>query len=124
VRSAWVDPAQPKLVLREVDYIIGRAAESDARVVTLGQLLFFSTETGDAWLLDPEDHLALCLARDGGRLPVQIVETATRFAIEWNASYTLENDAFIVTDGSGVRVIVGYPITDLRSAERRATCQI
>ena len=124
MRSTRVDPAQPNLLLREVDYIVGRAAESDARVVTLGQLVFFSTETGDAWLLDPEDHLALCLAQSGSRLPAQIVETATRFAIEWHASYRFEDDAFIVTDGSGVRAILGYPMVDLRAAERRAIRQI
>src|SRR5437763_16370169 len=95
-RYARLNAAQPNLVLREVDYIVGRAAESDARVVTLGQLVFFSTETGDAWLLDPEDHLALCLATGGSRLAVQIVETATRFAIEWRASYSFEGDAFVV----------------------------
>ena len=86
--------------------------------------MFFSTETGDAWLLDPEDHLAVRLAEDGSRLPVQIVETATRYAIEWNASYTFEDDAFIVTHRSGVRVILGYPIADLLTAERRALRQI
>ncbi len=58
VRYARVDPAQPNLVPREVDYIVAQAAASDAQVVTLGQLLVFSTQTGDAWLLDPEDHLA------------------------------------------------------------------
>ncbi len=124
VRYARLNAAQPNLVLREVDYIVARAAESDARVVTLGQLVFFSTETGDAWLLDPEDRLALCLAKDGRRLPVQIVETATRFAIEWNASYKFENDAFIVTEGFSVRAILGYPIDDLQAAERRAARQI
>jgi hypothetical protein len=124
VRYARLNAAQPNLVLREVDYIVARAAESDARVVTLGQLVFFSTETGDAWLLDPEDRLALCLAQDGSRLPVQIVETATRFAIKWNASYKFEDDAFIVTEGSGVRAILGYPIADLLAAERRAARQI
>ncbi|MBV9326411.1 MAG: hypothetical protein JO352_21815 [Chloroflexi bacterium] len=111
-------------MLREVDYIVARAAESDARVVTLGQLVFFSIQTGDAWLLDPEDHLALRLATDGGRLPVQIVETATRFAIEWNASYRFEDDAFVVDDASGMRAIIGYPVTDLRLAERRVLRQI
>jgi hypothetical protein len=122
---AWVNPrTEPKLVLREVDYVVARAAESDARVVTLGQLVFFSTQTGDAWLLDPEDRLALRLANSGDRLPVQIVETATRFAIEWNASYTFEDDAFIVTDASGARAILGYPIADLLAAERRAIRQI
>ena len=124
VRSTRVNAAQPNLVLREVDYIVARAAESDGRVVTLGQLVFFSTETGDAWLLDPEDHLALCLAKDGSRLPIQIVETATRFAIEWNAAYTFEGDAFIVTEGTRVRAILGYPIADLLVAERRAASQI
>jgi hypothetical protein len=121
---AWVDTTEPKLVLREVDYVVARAAESDARVVTLGQLVFFSTQTGDAWLLDPEDRLALRLANRGDRLPVHIVETATRFAIEWNASYTFEDDAFIVTDASGARAILGYPIADLLAAERRAIRQI
>jgi len=39
----------------EANYIIGRAKNNDARVVVLGPLVFFSTETGDAWMLDPED---------------------------------------------------------------------
>jgi hypothetical protein len=123
-RYARLNPAQPNLVLREVDYIVARAAESDARVLTLGQLVFFSTQTGDAWLLDPEDHLALRLATDAGRLPVQIVETATRYAIQWNATYSFEDDAFVVADASGMRAIIGYPVADLRVAERRALRQI
>jgi hypothetical protein len=124
VRSSQVDPAQPNLVLREVDYIVARAAELDSRVVTLGQLVFFSTQTGDAWMLDPEDGLALCLARDGGRVAVQIVETATRFAIEWTATYRVEDDAFVVTEGLRQRIILGYPIPDLVQAERRALRQV
>ena len=40
-------------IRREVDYIVRRAAERDVRIVTLGSLVFFSTESGDAWLLDP-----------------------------------------------------------------------
>jgi len=111
-------------VWREVDYIVARAGESDARVVTLGQLVFFSTQTGDAWLLDPEDNLALRLATDGGRLPAQIVETTTRLAIQWNASYRFEDDAFVVDDASGMRAIIGYPVAELRMAERRALRQI
>src|SRR6266446_405213 len=37
----------------EVRYIQRRAADHDGRIVTVGQLVLFSTETGDAWLLDP-----------------------------------------------------------------------
>jgi hypothetical protein len=36
----------------EVRYIIRRAADHDGRVVTIGQLTLFSSETGDAWLID------------------------------------------------------------------------
>jgi hypothetical protein len=36
----------------EVRYIQRRAADYDSRIVTIGQLILFSTKTGDAWLLD------------------------------------------------------------------------
>jgi hypothetical protein len=49
----------------EVRYIQCRAAEHDGRFVTVGSLALFSTDAGDALLLDPEDHLAARLARDG-----------------------------------------------------------
>ena len=49
----------------EVRYIQRRAADHDGRIVTIGQLVLFSTDTGDAWLLDPSDQLAARLARDG-----------------------------------------------------------
>src|SRR5580704_14270523 len=39
----------------EIRYIQDKAAEHDLRMVTIGQLILFSTETGDAWLLDVTD---------------------------------------------------------------------
>ena len=42
----------------EARYIQRRAADRHGRVVTVGQLVLFSTETGDAWLLDPSDQRA------------------------------------------------------------------
>ena len=47
----------------EIRYIIRRAADHDGRIVNIGQLTLFSSETGDAWIIDRDDHLALCLAR-------------------------------------------------------------
>src|ERR1700740_1514629 len=49
----------------EVRYIQRHAANPHRRIVTIGQLVLFSTETGDAWLLDPADRLAARLARGG-----------------------------------------------------------
>ncbi|HLF25360.1 MAG TPA: hypothetical protein VJG32_03400 [Anaerolineae bacterium] len=88
-------------IQREVEYIVRRAAERDARVVTLGPLVFFSTETGDAWLLDPSDHLALCLARDGDPRPVNLTESEGAFAIGWEMTYQISGGRFIVADQSG-----------------------
>src|SRR3984885_7626990 len=66
----------------EVRYILGRAAEHDGRVVTIGEIILFSTETGDAWLIEPSDQLAARLARDGDPEPFHIEENETTFTID------------------------------------------
>jgi hypothetical protein len=102
---------------REAMYIIERAQQHDSRTVVLGELVFFSTTTGDAWMLDADDDLAICLARDGQPQPYQITETPTRFAIEWQAQFALEGETFIVQDRSGsTRAIVGYPVAGIQRA--------
>ena len=53
----WVEGKDFRLA-DEVRYIQNKAAEHDGRVVSLGQLVLFSTDTGDAWLLDVSDQLA------------------------------------------------------------------
>jgi hypothetical protein len=82
----------------EVRYIQNKAAEHDGRVVSVGQLVLFSTDTGDAWLLDITDQLAAPLARDGDPEPVHLEETTTSFAIGWKGHYHIEGSAFIYTD--------------------------
>lgn len=95
---------------RETDYIIKKAQLHDSRVVGLGGLIFFSTQTGDAWILDPADRLALCLAQDGERQNFSILETPTNFQIAWEAQYFIDGKAFTVTmKDSRVRTIFGYP---------------
>lgn len=101
-------------IRREVRHIVDRATERDARIVTLGDLVLFSTETGDAWMLDPGDGLARCLAQDGDPLPHGIQETNEEYAIEWSASFDIEGERFVVTEGSGqIRTILGYPTAEI-----------
>jgi hypothetical protein len=75
-------------------------------------LALFSTETGDAWLLDPADHLAARVARDGDPEEVSFEETDTRLAIRWKGEYRIEGDAFICIDRDPGRMlsILGYPV--------------
>ena len=95
----------------EVRYILGRAAEHDGRIITIGQIILFSTETGDAWLLDPSDQLAVRLARDGDPEPFHIEENETTFTIDWKGRYRIEGAAFVYMDrGTGrLATIHGYP---------------
>lgn len=88
----------------------------DSRVVGLDGLVFFSTQTGDAWLLDPADSLALCLARDGDRQNFSILETPTSFQIALEAQYVIDGESFAVTTKEGrVRTILGFPIKDIEN---------
>jgi hypothetical protein len=65
----------------EVRHIQRCAAQYEGHLVTVGALALFSTDTGDAWLLDPADRPAARLAREGDPEPFYIEETDTSFAI-------------------------------------------
>jgi hypothetical protein len=95
----------------EIRYIQRRAAERDGRVVAIGPLVLFSTETGDAWVLDPKDHLASRLARDGAPEDLRFEETDVNFVIDWKGAYEIEGGVFVYLDknSGGAVTIHGYP---------------
>ena len=106
----WVEGKRFRLA-DEVRYIQKKASERDSRVVAVGQLVLFSTDTGDAWLLDVTDQLAARLARDGDPEAIHLEETDTSFAIGWKGHYHIDGPAFIYADRDTGRVsaILGYP---------------
>jgi len=107
---AWVE-GKSWCLADEVRYIQRRAAEHDARFITVGQLALFSTASGDAWLLDPADRLAARVARDGDPEAILIEETAASFTIGWTGRYRIDGPVFMYTDRQSGRVlsIWGYP---------------
>jgi len=113
----WVEGKSFRLA-DEVRYIQKKAANRDSRVVSFGQLVLFSTETGDAWLLDVSDQLAVRVARDGDPEPVQLEETDTSFAIGWKGQYRIDGSAFVYSDRETGRVttILGYPMQAIARA--------
>jgi hypothetical protein len=119
-RSAPIDARFVKPdIHREIRHIIQLAQAEDSRIVTVGNLILFSTRTRDAWLLDPEDNLAVCLCREGEPQPFRIIDAPDTFAIEWAASFRIEGAAFIVQERSGsVVVIHGYPTVEISTACR------
>jgi hypothetical protein len=103
----------------EIRSITRRAANHDGRIVTIGQLTLFSSETGDAWIIDRDDHLALRLASQGDPEPFHIEETETSFAIDWKGHYRIEGAAFVYTDRDTGRTttVIGYPTDKLAPGE-------
>jgi hypothetical protein len=80
--------------------------------------ILFSTETGDAWLLDVTDKLAALLARDGDPEPIHLEETETSFAIGWKGHYHIDGPAFVYSDRDTRRVttIIRYPTKKIAQA--------
>ena len=114
-------PGEEVSVTRESDYIVARAMAGEPRVVSLPPLVFLSTATGDAWVLDAEDNLALRLAAAGTRLPFSITETTERFAIQWAGRFRIDGERMIFVDNAGAsRTILGYPTREIASALARA----
>ena len=76
-----------------------------------GKLVLFSAESGDAWLLDTDDQTANRLAQGGRPLPGHILETDTRFAIQWQGRYSIDPPVFVYADNATGRTvsILGYP---------------
>ena len=95
----------------EVRYIQRRAAEHDGRIVTIGQLVLFSTDSGDAWLLYPSDQLAARLARDGDPEPIRIEENNTPLQLIGRAAIASMDSAFVYIDREtgNLTTVHGYP---------------
>jgi len=106
----------------EVDSICRLASEGDCRVIGYDQIVFFSIGTRDAWMLDWEDELAICLMKDGIPQPFELGETERRFAIQWQGRYHIEGGLFAYIDNNiptHARVIDGYPTEGIRQTIAR-----
>ena len=113
----WIEGKDVHLA-DEIRYVQQRAAERDTRIVTIGPLLLFSAESGDAWMLDPADRLATRLAEAGDPRLARVEETEESFAVGWQGRYEIIGSAFVFSDKESGRVttILGYP-TDRSSSE-------
>lgn len=113
-------------LLKECDYIVEAALSGNGKLVITGPeilakqpLILFSTENGDAWVLEPNEGLAICLAWQGERNEPRINDKGRQLKIEWDGEFAIEDDSFAVDIGLppiGKRAIFGYPVDKLRDA--------
>lgn len=121
VEERWLS-AREVNVPREVDSITDCAARGEARIVTLGVLVFFSTAERSAWMLDVEDGLACCLMEEGERqdTPVQ-AETGEGLTIAWESQFAIEGGCFFTRSADGkLTAWPAFPAEEIRRAILRA----
>ncbi|RCS31579.1 hypothetical protein DEO45_00205 [Rhodanobacter denitrificans] len=90
---------------------------TDSETSTSQPFMLFASGIGDAWLLDPLGHRAVCLVWRGERQSSTVRETSERLEIQWEGSYELLGEFFSVDLDHpliGRRTIGGYPVEQLR----------
>ena len=81
----------------EVEKIRKSASEKKEKVFSLGVFIFFSSESGDAWLLEISDMDALKVSENGENLELNIKENPETLEINWSHKFAIKKKKFIVT---------------------------
>ena len=98
-------------IAAEFKHIRTYAKAGKTHIVTLDPLIFFSSKTGDAWVLVPTDHLAACLMSGRQPISVSVRESETSFLIAWQGKYTIRGQSFIFSDAEGrTTTYLDYPV--------------
>jgi hypothetical protein len=115
--------AQMRSVRNECESIIAAELRGQAKAVMTSNgvacppFVLFSTGVGDAWLLEPDEHLAMCLVWHGERQTIGLRDDPDRIEVDWDCAYELLGDFFSVESQHpviGTRAIGGYPLADVR----------
>lgn len=115
--------SQMRSIREECEAIVAAELRGDVKIVMTKHgpacppFVLFSTGIGDAWLLEPDEHLAMCLVWQGAREEIGISEDPSRIEVAWDGAYELLGDFFHVdTDNPKIRerAIGGYPLDQVR----------
>jgi hypothetical protein len=81
------------------------------------RLVVFTTTDGDAWLLEPNDELVMCLCWHGKARPYRIRDEGREVEMQWDGEFELRGaffEVFTELPEIGSRLIAGYPTDALR----------
>lgn len=86
------------------------ALQNKATLNCLGNFIFFSTASGEGWMLDHRKNCALKLAAHGKIEAYTILESKERFQVEWKERFRIENEKFIASFKGIETVFHDYPV--------------
>ncbi len=128
IGSRWAEQHGVDVLDAECEIILRAAQEGIDKIVVTGPevlpvpFVLFASQ-GDAWLLDPEENLALCLMFRGQKMERVFRDSARQIEIAWDGPFRLDGEGFAVHTEHpdiGARVVLGYPLDELRAHLDRA----
>ena len=119
-RPVSAAPAQISLN-GEVAKIQQAVIDGKSEVRTIGVFVLFSTDGGDAWLLELTEMDALLVAKGGKSIDVDIVESAETLEINWSHNFSVKNKQLVVTAYLDKKedVLVGCPTHSIQAAIKK-----
>ena len=107
--------ADCEIILRAAREGVDKVIVTNAGELPTPLVMFASQQ--DAWLLDPDENLALCLVFHGQEQERNFEDTPREIRIGWDGTYALDGDNFVVNTEHpliGSRVILCFPLNELR----------
>lgn len=91
----------------------------------LGVFFFFSTTSGDAWVMEMTDCDCVQVARDGKPLEVPIDENSETIEINWSHTFMVHDQKVTITayDDQSVVTLTKAPARELAAAMKRIRAQ-
>jgi hypothetical protein len=117
----WQSGAPQVSVRQEVARIQEAAARREAKIMHLGVFVLFSTEAGDAWLLELSDMDGVQVANQGEVIELEMEENAETIEINWSHRFVIKEGKFVATAYKDKSVIThgDYPVHSIQSAIRK-----
>jgi len=81
----------------EVAKLQAAAANREETMRVIGVFIFFSTNNGDAWLLELTEMDAVMVATGGEKIAVEINESPETIEVNWSHQFTIKDKTFTTT---------------------------
>jgi hypothetical protein len=93
--------------------IIACGVQGENKLDFFGNFIFLSHYTGEAWLLDHRENLALRLVDNYKPLPYKLLETDDSLSIEWKERFHIDSEIFIAIRDGKQSTFFNYPTAEL-----------
>ena len=110
----------------EVEKIRKFASEKKEKVLSIGVFILFSSESGDAWLLEISDMDALKVSENGEDLEFKIEENPETLEINWSHRFAIKKKKFVVRSyiNKSEETYSNYPTHRIISLLKRITSKL